>query len=122
MAHNVITFQQQAGRKVVSDKPGLIVLSVLVLAVLGLLLWQYVGLRGPDGPLIGFGYSSAQISEARKICTGLHGSESERNKRLSDCSGQCASAAGDPYRDCLLHCREESQAFANCLLQYTTPP
>jgi hypothetical protein len=102
--------------------PGRLILIVLT-AVAGLLLLRQFLLQRSDGPPIGYGYSPAQITQANKICTGLHGDEKERGKHLTDCNEACAlQSTGEAHRQCLARCREESQAFAKCLLQYTTPP
>jgi hypothetical protein len=112
-------FRERNGLKVVSGKLGLI---ALLAAASLLLLWRHLTTQSANEPAIGFGYSSGQISKAREICTRLHGSEQERRQRLADCNGECGSLVSDASRECLSQCREKSQAYASCLLQYTTPP
>jgi hypothetical protein len=103
----------------VSGKVGLI---ALLAAASLLLLWRHLTTQSTNEPAIGFGYSSEQISKAREVCTRLHGSEQERRQRLADCNGECGNLVSDASRACLSQCREKSQAYASCLLQYTTPP
>ena len=93
------------------------VLFALVAATLGLVLI----LRQLEHDRRDVGYTTERLSDTRKVCTDLHGSEQEKAQRLSHCNRQCLEHEVITARgSCLANCQKEANALGRCLIERTT--
>ena len=96
------------------------ILVLLVAATGLLLLYHHLGTRESND--LSRASVSANMSEARAICTERYGTEKDQSKQRSECTSQCLKdTVGDAAQQCVASCRKKTEDFGNCLIEQTTP-